>query len=58
MLRILLETTFSLLKGSILDTQLQRCQFVKENVHRNKVITTVMFEVLSYLFIISIGGLT
>ena len=58
MLRILLETTFSLLKGSILDTQLQRCQFVKENVHRNKVITTVMFEILSYLFIISIGGLT
>ena len=56
MLRILLETTFSLLKGSLLDTQLQRCQFVKENVHRNKITTDIMFEGLSYLFIINVGA--
>ena len=56
MLRILLEITFSLLKGSLLDTQLKRFQFVKENVHRNKIITAIMFEVLSYSFIITIGA--
>ena len=56
MLRILLETTVSILKGSLLDTQLQGCQFVKESVHRNEIITTIMIEVLSYLFIINIGN--
>ena len=56
MLRILLEATFSILKGFLLDTQLQGCQFVKESVHRNEIITTIMIEVLSYLFIINIGA--
>ena len=51
MLRILLEATFSILKGFLLDNQLQGCQFVKESVHRNEIITTIMIEVFSYLFI-------
>ena len=56
MLRILLEATYTILKGFHLDNQLQGCQFVKESVHRNEIITTIMIEVLSYLFMINIGA--